>query len=450
MFKSIRAKFLVITLTLLITLLVILGGLIGYRNIGSIMHMADSRGNTIAEFLAKRSVWYITNFDFLTLDEMVTDVARDPELVFAVFYDEDGNTLTAMDEPPDTSDMMIYERSVLDEDGAQIAHLKLGYSKDQINAGIRANLIFMLIALVVGIGVFTVGITLLVRDITNSINEGLEAANRLAEGDLTVDVSSGSSDETGRLLQAMGAMTGRLRMAVVDVLEAAQSVEARSLEISSNAEEMSQGATEQASSAEEASSSIEEMVSMIKQNAENAGQTEQIAQKASVEAARGEEAIDNAVQAMKLIAEKISIIEEISRQTNLLALNAAIEAARAGEHGKGFAVVASEVRKLAERSQEAASEIMELSSSSVDVAEKAGEVFHTLVPEIKKTSELVQEISAASNEQNTGAEQINKAVSELDKVAQQNASASEEMSATSEDLSSRATQLLQSVGFFKT
>jgi methyl-accepting chemotaxis protein len=191
------------------------------------------------------------------------------------------------------------------------------------------------------------------------------------------------------------------------------------------------------------------MVSNIRQNADNAQQTEKIAVKAAQDAQGGGEAVAKTVTAMKEIAGKISIIEEIARQTNLLALNAAIEAARAGEHGKGFAVVASEVRKLAERSQEAAGEIGKLSSSSVEVAEGAGKMLEQIIPDIRRTAELVQEISAASSEQNAGADQINRAIQQLDQVIQQNASAAEEMSSTAEELSSQAQALLDNVQFFK-
>ena len=194
---------------------------------------------------------------------------------------------------------------------------------------------------------------------------------------------------------------------------------------------------------------MEEMVSNIKQNADNAQQTEKIALKAAQDAREGGKAVTETVSAMKEIANKISIIEEIARQTNLLALNAAIEAARAGEHGKGFAVVATEVRKLAERSQTAAGEINKLSASSVEVAEKAGEMLTRIVPDIQKTAELVSEINAASNEQNSGAEQINKAIQQLDKVIQQNASATEQMASTSEELSTQAEQLQETIGFLR-
>jgi methyl-accepting chemotaxis protein len=194
---------------------------------------------------------------------------------------------------------------------------------------------------------------------------------------------------------------------------------------------------------------MEEMTSSIRQNSDNSSQTEKIAMKSASDARDGGKAVNETVSAMKEIASKISIIEEIARQTNLLALNAAIEAARAGEHGKGFAVVASEVRKLAERSQTAAGEISTLSTHSVMVAEAAGEMLEKMVPDIQRTSELVQEISASSKEQDTGAEQISKAIQQLDSVIQQNASASEEMASTSEELSGQAEQLKDSISFFR-
>jgi len=191
------------------------------------------------------------------------------------------------------------------------------------------------------------------------------------------------------------------------------------------------------------------MASNIRQNADNAQQTEKIAVKSADDAKGGGQAVEKTVAAMKTIAEKIAIVEEIARQTDLLALNAAIEAARAGEHGKGFAVVAAAVRRLAERSADAAGEISKLSMTSVEVAEKAGGLLSQIVPDIQKTSQLVQEITAASSEQNTGASQINSAIQQLNQVAQQNASASEEMSSTAEELSSQAAQLQDSIAFFK-
>jgi len=308
------------------------------------------------------------------------------------------------------------------------------------------NLMFGLGALALGLAVLIT--YLLARSITLPLLEAVGVADRLSNGDLTMSVEARSSDETGQLLGSMGAMVAKLREIVGEVSAAADNVAGGSTELSASAESMSQGATEQAAAAEEASSSMEQMSSNIRQNADNAIQTEKIAVKSSTDAKEGGQAVAQTVAAMKDIAVKINIIEEIARQTNLLALNAAIEAARAGEHGKWFAVVASEVRKLAERSQQAAAGISELSSNSVQIAEKAGSMLATMVPDIQKTAELVQEISASSREQDTGAEQINKAMQQLDQVIQQNASAAEEMSSTAEELSSQAEQLQSSIAFF--
>lgn len=289
----------------------------------------------------------------------------------------------------------------------------------------------------------------LTKGITGPVQQGVEFARKLAQGDLTAQLDVDQKDEVGVLAHALRDMVAKLREIVTEVQSASDNVASGSEELSASAEQLSQGATEQAASVEEVSSSMEEMGSNIRQNADNASQTEKIALKVAIDAEAGGKAVVQAVGAMKNIAEKISIIEEIARQTNLLALNAAIEAARAGEHGKGFAVVAAEVRKLAERSGTAAAEISELSSFTVTVADQAGQMLVKLVPDIQRTAELVQEISAASNEQNAGAEQINKALQQLDQVIQQNASASEEMASTSEELSSQAEQLQSSISFFQ-
>ena len=314
------------------------------------------------------------------------------------------------------------------------------------NSASRIMIIFICVGVMLAI---FLGV-LISRIISVPLKRGVNVAEAISNGDLTQTIDINRKDEVGQLAGAMNAMVDKLKSIVGDVRSAADNVAAGSQQLSSSSEEMSQGATEQASSIEEVSSSMEEMSSNIKQNADNAQQTEKIALKSAADAREGGKAVTDTVVAMKEIAGKISIIEEIARQTNLLALNAAIEAARAGEHGKGFAVVASEVRKLAERSQAAAGEISHLSTSSVQVAEKAGEMLAKLVPDIQKTAELVQEISGASNEQNTGAEQINQAIQQLDQVIQQNASASEEMASTAEELSSQAEHLQESIAFFKT
>ncbi|MEK6790950.1 MAG: MCP four helix bundle domain-containing protein [Deltaproteobacteria bacterium] len=322
------------------------------------------------------------------------------------------------------------------------------YKQAEANYSAIRMLVIIVTLIVIAIGVIFV--IILTRMIATPLsNLTANVANKIAVGDLTVDIEVRGTDEVGQLLSAMKNMADKLREVVSDVRTVADNVASGSQELSSSAQQISQGSTEQAASTEETTSSMEEMAANIRQNSDNAQQTEKIAQKSAVDATESGRAVAQTVVAMKEIASKISIIEEIARQTNLLALNAAIEAARAGEHGKGFAVVASEVRKLAERSQTAAAEISKLSSTSVQIAEKAGEMLAKLVPDIQKTSELVQEISAASNEQNSGAEQINKALQQLDQVIQQNASAAEELSSTSEELSSQALQLQHTIDFFK-
>jgi methyl-accepting chemotaxis protein len=294
-----------------------------------------------------------------------------------------------------------------------------------------------------------------IKDLVETVNRmsaNLRAtagiADQIADGDLTVQPKPLSEKDTLGL--ALERMALRLRNVVGNALQASGNVSSGSQELSATAEQVSQGATEQASAAEQASASMEEMTANIKQNADNATQTEKISRQSAKDAETSGEAVNRAVAAMQTIAEKITIVQEIARQTDLLALNAAVEAARAGEHGRGFAVVASEVRKLAERSQIAATEIGTVSAETVKAARTAGDMLTNLVPNIRKTAELVSEISAACREQDIGASQINEAIQQLDKVTQQNAAASEEMTATSEELSTQAEGLQAAISYFRT
>jgi methyl-accepting chemotaxis protein len=288
----------------------------------------------------------------------------------------------------------------------------------------------------------------LLRQLGGEPGYAAEVVTRIAEGDLRVDVTTRNGDTTS-MLAAIKSMSQRLSQIISEVRSSADALTSASEEISATAQSMSQAASEQAASVEETSASMEQMSASISQNTENARITDGMASKASGEAGEGGQAVKETVRAMKTIADKIGIVDDIAYQTNLLALNAAIEAARAGEHGKGFAVVAAEVRKLAERSQVAAQEIGEVAKSSVQLAERAGTLLDEIVPSIAKTSDLVQEISAASEEQSSGVAQISTAMNQLNEITQQNASSSEELAATAEEMSGQAEQLQQLMDFFK-
>ena len=290
---------------------------------------------------------------------------------------------------------------------------------------------------------------LFARSITTPVKKIVGFANDIAEGVLYTEIDVKTKDEIGSLADSLRNMQDKLSDVVARVIDTSNQVSSGSLQLSQSAEQLSSGATEQASNAEEVSSSVEQMGANIQQNTDNAAKTEEISSQAAVDMENGGNAVLEAVEAMNQIAQKINIIEDIARQTNMLSLNAAIEAARAGEHGKGFAVVASEVGKLAAVSQKAAAEIQELTKESVDKANTAGEKIQSIVPDIRKTAELITEISASSHEQNSGAEQINSAMIQLDQVIQQNAAASEEVSSMSEELSGQAEMLKQMVAFFK-
>jgi methyl-accepting chemotaxis protein len=321
---------------------------------------------------------------------------------------------------------------------------------DQEAEQLYDNSMLLLFSLLIGSVVIAALAALwIIVSISRSLSAALGLANAVAAGDLSAEARVKSNDEIKDLIDALNAMSRKLREVVGEVTAAARNVASGSQELSATAEQLSQGSTEQASSTEEASASMEEMAATIKQSADNAAQTEKIARQSAADANASGEAVGKAVNAMQTIAEKIMVVQEIARQTDLLALNAAVEAARAGEHGRGFAVVASEVRKLAERSQAAAAEISTLSTDTVKAARSAGDMLMKLVPDIQRTAELVEEISAGSREQNAGASQINTAIQQLDKVTQQNTSAAEEMSATSEELASQAEQLQSAIGFFR-
>jgi methyl-accepting chemotaxis protein len=293
------------------------------------------------------------------------------------------------------------------------------------------------------------GLNAAADSIVAPLSETSKVLSKLADGDLRDSIKGHYSGGFDSLKKAVNEMVEKIKEVIINVASGADQIASASSQVSATSQELSDGATEQASGLEETTSAIEEMTGSIEQNASNSEATNEMANEASSKAENGGKAVDKTVEAMKDIAGKIGIIEDIAYQTNLLALNAAIEAARAGEHGRGFAVVATEVRKLAERSQVAAQEISTITKGSVDISEKAGVLINEIVPDIKKTAELVQEISAASNEQNVGIGQINTTMGQLDKLTQANASASEELASAAEEMSAQADELSKQVSFFK-
>ncbi|HJW03944.1 MAG TPA: methyl-accepting chemotaxis protein [Azospira sp.] len=324
-------------------------------------------------------------------------------------------------------------------------------ASDAIEAKANAVMLSLAIALVTVLAIGAIGLIItrtLLKQLGADPAEVVEVVREVADGNLTVNIRTKEGDNSS-LLFAVRSMVEKLSQIIGEVRSAADNLSSASEEVSATAQSLSQSSSEQAASVEEITSTLEESTASVTQNTENAGVTDKMAAKAAQEAGEGGTAVKDTVSAMKQIAGKIGIIDDIAYQTNLLALNAAIEAARAGDHGKGFAVVAAEVRKLAERSQVAAQEISELADSSVKMAEKAGTLLDEMVPTIQKTSDLVQEIASASAEQSTGIAQINQAMSQLNQATQQNASASEELAATAEEMGSQAEQLQGLMQFFR-
>ncbi len=432
------------------------------------------KGQSLAGYMSKLSWEPLLLNETTQLDAIVSEVDKERDVVYAVIKDTNDAALTSpilsvnRSLPAVESALKTFPKDLsLKETIAalkgqlalseftlpismgerKIGSVTMGLSEDRIRAETAKTTVSVIMVNVIMALTLAVVIWIATRRIIVAPIGRISA--QIADGDFRKTITDLSADEVGGLGRGVNKMAGKIQALVSGIRDGADSTAASAQTVTASSGHLSQSAAEQATSVEEVSSSIEQMSATVRQNAENAQKTEKIAQKSAANAQETGSAVSKAVVSMKHIAEKISIVEEIARQTNLLALNAAIEAARAGEHGKGFAVVAAEVRKLAERSQAAAVEINHLSRSSVEVSEQAGVMLEKLVPEIQKTAELVQEISASSKEQASGIDQINNASQQLNSLVQRIASAAEELSHTSEALNGQAQELQSAVAVFK-
>ncbi len=377
-------------------------------------------------------------YEEISPDAVLTEKIKNGETFSHSFIDSDTGI-----------EYVVYGKPVEIGDNVATWTITVNIPLSAINAAANRMTNLLLIIAALAIVLVIAAIFIISRGIANQLKDGVKFSSAIAQGDLMVNLDINQKDEVGLLAISLTKMKQNLGSVVSDIRETSENVRVGSSQMNDSAQQISSGANEQAASTEQISASMEQLVSNIQQNADNAIQSTSIAKQAASDAATGGEAVHQMVEAMSKISVKIAIVEEIARNTNMLALNAAIEAARAGEAGKGFAVVADEVRKLAGNSREASGEITKIASENVELSRKAGEMIGKLVPDIQKTADLVEEISVASREQNTGAEQVNYGIMELNKVIQQNASAAEELATMSSSMSTHADSMQQTVAFFK-
>jgi methyl-accepting chemotaxis protein len=462
---TINKKLLLPTLLLVTIMIGALGvaQIIQQQNIHK--RMMDSKADSLISMLASISVQYIVNYDLSALDIFVKQTAKDKDIAFAEYYDTDGKSLTSdvMTAPADTSRLIVYEHDIDGADGRLLGKVKVGFDTTMLDKMLRNSITIAVISLIAVLGLLALGLAFIVRSVSKPLKNAIEIARRVADGDLTSSIKATSSDEVGQLLLALQDMNASLGNIVGEVRSTTEAITTAAQQVAAGNSDLSQRTEEQASSLEETASSMEELTSTVKQNAENAKQANQLAANASDIAVKGGMAVGEVVQTMgsisassKKIMDIISVIEGIAFQTNILALNAAVEAARAGEQGRGFAVVAAEVRNLAQRSAAAAKEITALIGDSVDKVEigskqvdKAGETMNEIVLAVKRVTDIMAEIAAASNEQSSGIEQVNQALVQMDEVTQQNAALVEEAAASAEAMREQAGTLMQAVRLFK-
>jgi methyl-accepting chemotaxis protein len=410
-----------------------------------------SKGENLVRFVARISVEPLLSYDFEYLENYAREIGRDPETAYLVVVDREGKPLThSSAEPEDKTGLMTFSAEVKQGEEVRGA-VRMGLRTSAIEADVRRSRL-----LVTGLaaGALLVVASLIVVLFRVLVLHGVARLQaslaRVASGDIAPLAAPEGGDEVALLQRSLADTVMRLRALVEDAKTAASAVSAASQTLAASTEAMSRGTSDQACSAQEASASIEQMASAVRQTAANAVETEKIAEAAAQDAIRGGEIVARTLAAMREIAERISVVDELAHQTNLLALNASIEAARAGQHGRGFAVVGAEVRKLAERSREAAKEIGELSQESVLLAEDAGRLFERIVPDVQRTAALVGEITSAAKEQSAGSEQLTRAIQQLDRVTRQNAEAAEQISTTARELSTEAHALSDTVSVFRT
>jgi methyl-accepting chemotaxis protein len=462
---TINKKILLPTLLLVMLLIGAIGSVLIVQQQRILTSMMEAKANSIATILAKISMQSMINIDKFTLQTFVKETVKDPDVAFVEFYDVTGKSLTSeiVTAPADTSGLMVYERDILDYGDKPAGKIKVGFKTDSLNQTLRYSIIVGAVSLAALLGLLAVGLALIVRSVSRPLKNAIQIAKHVADGDLTSRIEVTSGDETGQLLQALKDMNESLSRIVGEVRSTTDSISTASREIAAGNTDLSSRTEQQASSLEETASSMEELTSTVKQNAENAKQANQLAANASDIAVKGGYAVNDVVQTMgsisassKKIMDIISVIEGIAFQTNILALNAAVEAARAGEQGRGFAVVAAEVRNLAQRSAAAAKEITALISDSVDKVEigskqvdQAGATMNEIVQAVKRVTDIMSEITAASSEQSAGIEQVNQAIVQMDETTQQNAALVEEATAAAEAMQQQAIKLYEEVSTFK-